>query len=366
MIHILGRTARRFFAGALAAFVGVCSLAPAIRVKAETASAASSQTAQPDVTAQTAAVMDADTGQVYYDKNMHQQMYPASITKIMTGLLAVERGKVSDVVTIQPDIGKSQSKEYTNIALQPGEQMTEDELLYTTFLASANDSAQALAEHIGGSVPDFINMMNARVKELGGTDTSFSNPNGLPDVNNKTSAHDMALIASQAVKLPELLKYFGAETYTLPATNKRAKAEQFTNLVKMLRHGSQYYYSGIIAAKSGWTVMSGWTLVTAAKRDGRTVVCVVMKSSDSATVMTDSQKLLDYAFTQKQIVPQKSSANVRSEEAAQAAPTQEKGREAAAPDSQTKTEMVLTALCAGAVLLMLAIVRWRTRARRRV
>ena len=367
MLHIFGKTACRFLVCTMTAAVAAFGLAPAIRAQgAEASVALASQTQEPQVTAETAVAMDVDSGQIYYQKNMHQQMYPASITKIMTGLLTVEKGNPSAVVTIQPDIGKSQSKEYTNVALQPGEQLTEDQLLYTMFLASANDSAQALAEQIGGSVPGFVAMMNERVRELGGTETSFSNPNGLPDVNNKTSAHDMALIASQAVKSPVLLQYFGAEHYTLPATNRRAKPEAFTTLVKMLRHDSKYYYPGIIAAKSGWTVMSGYTLVTVARRNDRTVACVVMKSGDGVAVMADSQKLLDYAFSQQRVVPESPAENVpnpdRAVEPAKAvAAVKEAG--SSAPDSQTVMEMVLTGVGAAAVLVMLLIVRRRVHTR---
>lgn len=362
-LHRFEIYARRFLACAAAAAMAVCVGAPATRVRAAdvSSSAAPSSQAEPQVTAETAVAMDADTGQIYYQKNMHQQMYPASITKIMTGLLTVERGKPGDTVTVQPDIGKSQSRDYTNIALQPGEQLTEEQLLYTMFLASANDSAQALAEQIGGSVGNFVAQMNARVKELGGTDTSFSNPNGLPDVNNKTSAHDMALIAAQAVKTDEL-KYFGAEHYTLPATNLRAKPETFTTLVKMLRHDSKYYYSDIIAAKSGWTVMSGYTLVTVAKRDNRTVVCVVMKSSDGVAVMTDSKTLLDYAFAQKQTVPEKATPAVQRAESTVQVAVDRAGHRST-PD-WTLWEMVLTASGVAAVMVMLVIIRRRARTRR--
>lgn len=295
----------KFAACGLAAFILAAGLLSGGRpwtvLAAGAPSASGTSTAgEPAVTAETAAVIDADTYQIYYQKDMHRQMYPASITKIMTGLLAVEDGRSDEVVTVPADVGKSQSRDYTNIALLPGEQLTQEQLLYTMFLASANDCAQVLAEHIGGNVDNFVSMMNYRARQLGATDTHFDNPNGLPDNNNVTSAYDMALIASQAVKLPELVRYFGAVSYTLQPTNMRKQPEQYTTLVKMLRPATRYYYPGIIAAKSGWIVASGYTLVTAATRDGRTAVCVVMKSADNVSVMEDSKKLLDYAFTQPQ------------------------------------------------------------------
>jgi D-alanyl-D-alanine carboxypeptidase (penicillin-binding protein 5/6) len=251
----------------------------------------------PAITAETAIVADAQSGLIYYQKNMHTQMYPASITKILTGLLAVEKGNPNDIITVPDDIDKGMPSDSATIALTGGEQITQDEALYTMFLASANDSANALALHIGGTIPNFVDMMNARAKELGAVDSHFDNANGLPDKNNLTSAYDMALITKAALDNTTLMKYFGATSYTLPATNKRPKPEAFTTLQKMMKD-TVYQYDGTIAGKTGWETMSGHTLVTAARRNGRTLICVVMKSSDAYTVYKDSIALLNYVFSQ--------------------------------------------------------------------
>ena len=366
----------RFAACGLAAFIfaaGLLSGGRQLTALADGASAASGASAAdaPAVTAETAAVIDADTFQIYYQKDMHRQMYPASITKIMTGLLAVEDGRTDDVVTVPADVGKSQSRDYTNIALRPGEQLTQEQLLYTMFLASANDCAQVLAEHIGGSVDNFVSMMNYRARQLGATDTHFDNPNGLPDTNNVTSAYDMALIASQAVKLPELVRYFGAVSYTLQPTNMRNQPEQYTTLVKMLRPTTRYYYPGIIAAKSGWIVASGYTLVTAATRDGRTVVCVVMKSASNVSVMEDSEKLLDYAFSQPQATVARAvatnSLNVSISSGSVSASSRAAARHTrkAADTVSRFVTMLLLAVGAVAVLIAAVILMLRFRDRRR-
>jgi D-alanyl-D-alanine carboxypeptidase (penicillin-binding protein 5/6) len=256
----------------------------------------------PQISAQTAAVIDAKTMQVYYQKNMHQQMYPASITKIMTGLLAAEKGEASKVVTVSEDVGNSEGKSVSCIGLVPGEQITQDSLMYTMFLASANDSAYVLAENIGGTVDNFVGMMNARAKQLGATNTHFDNPNGLPDTNNYTSAYDMALISREAINTPGELKYFGAVNQTVPADNVRTTPVQYGTIVNMLRPDSKYYYPGIIAAKSGWIEMSGYTLVAVAQRDGRTVISVQMGGNGWSTIYRDAAALLNYGFEQPQAV----------------------------------------------------------------
>jgi D-alanyl-D-alanine carboxypeptidase (penicillin-binding protein 5/6) len=250
----------------------------------------------PTITAQTAIVADADTGEIYYQKNMHQQMYPASITKILTGILAVEKTNPQDVITIPDDISKGMPSDSASIALQGGEMITVEEALYTMFLASANDSANALALQVGGTIPNFVTMMNERAKELGAVDSHFDNANGLPDSNNVTSAYDMALITQQAISMPELMKYFGAITYTLPPTNKRTNSEAFITLDKMMKN-TVYKYPGMIAGKTGWETMSGNTLVSVASRNGRKLICVVMKSSGDYWVYSDSIALLNYCFT---------------------------------------------------------------------
>jgi D-alanyl-D-alanine carboxypeptidase len=267
-------------------------------VSAQTASSQTAipQTTAPGITAETAIVADADSGRIYYQKSMHKQMYPASITKIMTGLLAVENGNDTDVITAPDDIQKGMPGDAARIWLAGGEQVTQEEALYTMFLASANDSANVLALHTGGTIDNFVDMMNTRAKELGAQDTHFSNANGLPDVNNLTSAYDMAIITKKALESPTLMKYFGALTYTMPTTNMRKQTVAYQTLHKMMKY-EKYKRLGVIAGKTGWETMSGHTLVTVAKQNGRTLICVVMKSdNNSYAAYNDTVALLDYGF----------------------------------------------------------------------
>lgn len=282
---------KRFFCFVLAA-----AIALGYTVSAAGTEATASGDNSTAITAQTAILADANTGQIYYQKDMHKRMYPASITKILTGLVAIDKGNPNDILTIPDGMDNGMPSGSAGIALQTGEQITEDEALYTMFLASANDSATALALHTAGTVPAFVNMMNDYAKSLGVKDSTFDNPTGLPDKNNLTSAYDMAVITRKAYGTPELMKYFGALKYTMPATNKRAKPQNYVTLHKMMK-STRFKYPGVIAGKTGWETMSGHTLVTVAQRNDRTLVCVVMRSSDANTVYGDTASLLNYGFS---------------------------------------------------------------------
>ena len=145
-------------------------------------------------------------------------------------------------------------------------------------------------------------MMNYAAHQLGTTDTDFDNPDGLPDKNNYTSAYDMALISIKAISTPEELKYFGAVDHLIPADNVRSTPCEFGTIVNILRPNSMYYYNGIIAAKSGWIDMSGYTLVTAAQRDDRTLVCVQMGGESWGSVYDDAAALFNYGFAQPETI----------------------------------------------------------------
>lgn len=257
-------------------------------------SAAGSAESAPVITSESAIVADADSGYIYYGKDIHKKMYPASITKILTALVAVENGNDSDVIKISEDLSAGMPSDAARIGLMDGEQITQEEALYTMFLASANDSANALAVHIGGTINNFVTMMNNRARELGAVDSNFSNANGLPDKNNITSAYDMAIITKKALSEPKLMKYFGSKTYSMPATNKRPATTYFT-LHKMMKN-TVYKYNGVFAGKTGWETMSGHTLVTAARKNGRTLICVAMKSSSGYSIYKDTTALLNYVF----------------------------------------------------------------------
>lgn len=249
--------------------------------------------AAPEVNASSAIVIEADTGAVLYEKEIHTQHYPASITKIMTTLLALENTSLSDIVTFSYD--SVHKIEGTHIGLTEGEQLTMDQCLHAVMMASANEAAYAVAEHTGGTLDNFIRMMNERAVELGCTETHFNNPHGLPDETHLTSAHDMALIAQAAYSNPTFREITKTLSYTIPATNKTAETRPISNHHKMLKQGI-YKYEYCTGGKTGYTNAARYTLVTFAEKDGMSLICVVMQCDTSEDEYQDTARLLDYGF----------------------------------------------------------------------
>lgn len=253
---------------------------------------------RPVLQSQAGIVADVNSEQIYFQKNMHNKLYPASITKVLTGLLAVERGKPDEKIKVTPTVLQTEKDGVAHIGLRPGETLTLDQLLYTMFLASANDSAVVVAEHIAGSTAHFVDLMNEKAKTLGAKESHFSTPNGLPDVHNYTSAYDMALIMRAAAKNTTLMKYMGAQSYTLAANSFRKKPATFTTLHKMMQSASPYYDGDIVAGKTGWETMSKNTLVTVARKNGRELLAVVLKGENARAIYGDTKALLTYGFLQ--------------------------------------------------------------------
>lgn len=171
----------------------------------------------PSIMGESGIVMEVSTGTILYEKNMHDIHYPASITKIMTVLLAIENCEMDEIVTVPPEAVYMEDKG-SHIALDAGEQLTVEQCLYAIMLASANDAAYALAEHVGGTYENFIRMMNEEAKELGCENTNFTNPHGLPDENHVTSAYDMALITKAALQCDMFQTVSGTSYYEILPT----------------------------------------------------------------------------------------------------------------------------------------------------
>jgi D-alanyl-D-alanine carboxypeptidase (penicillin-binding protein 5/6) len=244
---------------------------------------------------ETAVLMEAQTGQVLFEKDMSRRMYPASITKIMTALLALEKGKLDDIVTMSREAVFSIGRDTSHIALDTDEKLTLEEALYAMALASANDAANGIAELVGGTMDGFAAMMNGRAKQAGALDTNFANAHGLFDEDHYTTAYDMARITMAAVKIPEFTKIFSTLLYEMPPTNKQREARTLrcTNAMMI----GKYKYDGLIAGKTGWINQSGNTLVTVAGRDGRTLIAVVMQAALKSDACEDTTALLDYGFS---------------------------------------------------------------------
>lgn len=248
----------------------------------------------PKIEGESAILVDMVTGAVLYSKNADKVQYPASITKIMTSLLAAEHLNMKDKIVM------SQSAAYgitisdsSSIYADTGEEFTTEQAMMAVMLQSANEMTLALAEETSGSVKKFVELMNLKAKQLGCTGTHFNNPNGLPDELHYTTASDMAKIARAAWYNPTFRKYTTTTYYEIPPTNKFAETRYLLNHHKMMK-GNTYAYEGVMGGKTGYTDAAGNTLVTYAKRGNMRLVSVVMKSINGA--YADTAALLDYGF----------------------------------------------------------------------
>jgi len=251
---------------------------------------------ESDITSRGAVLIDADTGQVLFDKGMDQRLYPASITKIMTGVLVGENADLRQTLTVSQTAVDIDEPDSASIDLVPGEEMTVDDAMYALMLQSANDAANALAEHVGGAQEAFVAMMNQKCAAIGAKNTHFTNPHGLHDNDHYTTPHDMALITRYALGCPEFMRYFGATAHTIAPTNKHAAPRELTTYQYMLDSESDYYYEAVFGGKIGFTDEARHTMSTVAQRGGRTLICVVMYSGDRQSKYEDTKSLLDFGF----------------------------------------------------------------------
>ncbi len=251
--------------------------------------------AVPSVKSDSVVVINRLTGEILFEKNCDKKMYPASTTKLMTGLLGAEKGRMADYVTMSYNSIWGFDRDSSHIALDVNEEVRFEQLMYGLMLASGNECAMGIAETISGSTDAFVKMMNDRARELGATGTHFANPHGLHDEAHYTTARDMALIARAAVSNEKLLEIMSTTQYTIPPTNKQANERVFNNTHKMLA-GREYYYEGVVCGKTGWTPEAGNCLVTYAKQNGIELIVAVFGGKSAAGCCTDTANLLDYFF----------------------------------------------------------------------
>ena len=235
--------------------------------RATTASAAT-----PSPVAYSALLMDAETGRVLYEKNARERMYPASITKIMTAVVALEHADLAEEVKIS---AQAAGVEGSSMYLAAGETYTLEELLYGLMLVSGNDAATTIALHMSGSIEEFARLMNETARRLGALSTHFVNPHGLPDPNHYTTAYDMALITRYALSMPDFRRIVAAPSIEIPWRPGRA-ARQFVSGNWMLGHG------GVDGVKTGFTQAARHTYVASATRDDRRLIAVVMRTDPKA------------------------------------------------------------------------------------
>ncbi len=251
-----------------------------------------------------AIVMEMETGTVLYEKNADQSYYPASITKIMTAMLALENCSLDEEVTFSAEAVYKNEGDTSHIARDVGEIMTMEQCLYGMMLESANECAWAIGEHVAGDMEKFTAMMNEKARELGCTHTHFNNPNGLPDDEHYVSARDMALIARAAYKIPKFQEICGTRSYNIGVTNKHSEITPCNNSHAMISNHrtSSYLYEYALGGKTGYTDEAGNTLVTYARKDGLTLLCVVLNAKNPAHY-TDTIRLFDYCFYNFSTVP---------------------------------------------------------------
>lgn len=306
---------KRFSAALLVLGLGTATLFTQLPVRAaektaDTAANTAVQTADPsivttngiqgwpqasDISSTAAIVMETSTNTVLYSKNADQALYPASAVKVMTCLMALENSSLDDQVTMTATGVSGVTDGGANISAQLDEVFTMEQCLYAIMVASANDIALQVAEHISGSVEDFVAAMNTRAQELGCTNTVFTNPTGLPDENQHTTAHDMTLIMEAAMANDTFRTIAQTTSYTIPATNVSGGDRVLTNNFTMINSSSDSYYEPCIGGKEGYTEASGSTLVCEASKNNMKLVCVVL---NGASGVTDDEAiaLLNYGF----------------------------------------------------------------------
>lgn len=249
--------------------------------------------AAPQVQAEAAVLYDATHGKFLFEKNADEKLYPASITKLMTALLVLEHSDMGETVTFSEAAVTNLESGAVTLNLAAGDRVSVKDCLYGLLLRSANEVANGLAEHVGGSVSGFADLMNAKAAALGCTNTHFVNPNGLNNRDHYTTCRDMAKIAEAAFANPTLCEIASTLSYTFPAT-KNASARTITPGHKMLYPTDSRYYEGIVGGKTGYTSLAGNTLVTCTEKDGVRMIAVVLKAN--STHYTDTKAMLDYGY----------------------------------------------------------------------
>ncbi len=253
----------------------------------------------PQTSAQAAILMEANTGIILYAKNIHEKLYPASTTKILTSLLAMENGNLDDMVSFSHEAVFSVPVDGSNMGMDAGESIPLEEALYGILVASANEVSNAVAEYVSGSIDDFTDLMNMRARELGCTDSNFVNTNGLFDENHYTSAYDLAIISKTFFQNEMLCKISGTPRYHFEPTDTQPD-DFYKNNKHQLING-EMPYEGIIGGKTGYTDQSRQTLVTCAEKNGMKLICVVFKE-ESPEQFTDTVELFNYGFQNFQIL----------------------------------------------------------------
>ena len=259
---------------------------------------ADSNTFELPLNCEACVLMEKSTKRFPYEKNADKKMYPASTTKILTAILTVENCKMDDVVTITNAMTSQVPTSYTTAYLKPGEKVTVEQLLNVLLIPSANDAGFALAVHISGSTENFAELMNAKALEIGCTNSHFTNPCGIQDVNHYSTAKDMALIGMYATSYPQIMDIVCKTSYTLAPTNSNARTFETTNT--LITPSEPNYYEFATGMKTGYTKPAGSCLIATAKKDNMEFLAVVLNAPESTNTIkyrdVDCKTLFDYGF----------------------------------------------------------------------
>jgi len=253
-----------------------------------------------------AILMESSTGKIVYEKNIYEKMYPASVTKILTAIIVLENCKLEEVATASYDAVMGVEYGYVVANLQVGEELTVEELLNVLLIASANDAARVLAEHVSGSMEEFAKLMNEKANEIGCLNSNFVNSNGIHDDNHYSTAYDLALIAKYAMQNEIFREIVGKTYYILPATNKHDKADRVfgtTNELLLVNNNERkdnYYYKYATGIKTGFTTPAGYCLVASSEKNGLEYISVVLNAGQTEDGMSaryiDTKTLFDYGY----------------------------------------------------------------------
>lgn len=250
----------------------------------------------PAVSAKSAILMEANTGAILYAKNIHEKLYPASTTKILTAYIARQHSSLDEMVEYSSEAVNSINWwEDANIGIKAGEAITMEQSLYSLMVGSANECANAIGEHISGSIEAFVELMNQTAQELGCKDSHFVTTNGKHDENHYTTAYDMALIAQQYFADDLLCKMSNTSSYVIPASATLSQ-QLIPNSKNKLLAGKEYAYEYLVGSKTGYTDVARQSLVSCAEKDGLKLICVVMQD-ESPMQFTDTVDLFNYGFS---------------------------------------------------------------------
>jgi len=246
-------------------------------------------------------LVEVSTGKVLFEKNSTKKMFPASTTKILTGILVIENCNLTDIVTVPQSALENIPSGYVTCNISAGEELTVNDLLHVLMIPSANDAAYVLAEYVGGSVSGFSDMMNKKALEIGCTNTHFVNPNGIHDDTHYTTAYDLYLMANYAMKNETFREIVSKISYTLPETNKHSSLDRvFHTTNELLNSKSRYFYENTIGVKTGHTAQAGNCLVAQSSKDNLEFISVVLNGGTTNSGLNeryiDSKNLLEYGY----------------------------------------------------------------------